>query len=101
MFNISDQEYWYEEARIALRRRLYEYDGKRPHARNVILLVGDGLGLVTLTASRIFKGQRQGKSGESSHLAWDKFPAVALAKVGHPVTVSVPNSRLPDYTKFQ
>uniref|UniRef100_A0A1B6EBV1 alkaline phosphatase n=1 Tax=Clastoptera arizonana TaxID=38151 RepID=A0A1B6EBV1_9HEMI len=77
---VQDQHYWYEEARIALRRRLVEYDGKRPHARNVILLMGDGLGLVTLTASRIFKGQKQGKAGEGSHLAWEKFPAVALSK---------------------
>ncbi|XP_046683718.1 alkaline phosphatase-like [Homalodisca vitripennis] len=34
----------------------------------------------SITAARIFKGQRQGQPGESSHLAWEKFSAVALAK---------------------
>ncbi|KAG8295421.1 hypothetical protein J6590_080870 [Homalodisca vitripennis] len=49
-------------------------------AKDVVPLVGDGLGLATLTAARIFKGQRQGQPGESSHLAWEKFSAVALTK---------------------
>lgn len=47
----------------------------------MILFVGDGMGVATTTASRILSGQRMGKSGEDHELAWDTFPAVALAKV--------------------
>lgn len=51
-------------------------------AKNVVFLVGDGMGASTLTASRIFKGQRRGNQGEEEQLIWDTFPAVAMAKVG-------------------
>ncbi|XP_066257972.1 alkaline phosphatase-like [Euwallacea similis] len=77
---IQDREYWYEQARIALRRRLQYSDDHRPFAKNVILFVGDGMGVATTTASRILRGQRMGNSGEDHELAWDTFPAVALAK---------------------
>jgi hypothetical protein len=50
-------------------------------ARNVILFVGDGMGLATITASRILRGQREGRPGEETRLAWEHFPAVALARV--------------------
>jgi len=50
-------------------------------AKNVVFLVGDGMGASTLTASRIFKGQRRGNQGEEEQLIWDSFPAVAMAKV--------------------
>ena len=33
-------------------------------AKNVILFIGDGLGVPTHTAARIYKGQKQGHSGE-------------------------------------
>ncbi|XP_050537654.1 alkaline phosphatase-like isoform X2 [Daktulosphaira vitifoliae] len=49
-------------------------------AKNVIFLVGDGMGSSTLTASRIFKGQRKGNQGEDEDLLWDTFPAVAMSK---------------------
>lgn len=39
------------------------------------------MGVATVTAARILRGQRQGKQGEEHELAWDAFPAVALAKV--------------------
>ncbi|KAI4458403.1 alkaline phosphatase [Holotrichia oblita] len=76
-----DHEYWYEQARIALRKRLQYATDRRPHAKNVILLVGDGMGVSTVTAARIFAGQRKGKKGEEHELAWDTFPAVGLAKI--------------------
>lgn len=39
------------------------------------------MGVSTVTAARIFAGQRKGKKGEENELAWDTFPAVGLAKV--------------------
>lgn len=79
--SVADQEYWYEQARIALRKRLQYATDRRPHAKNVLLFVGDGMGVSTATAARILRGQRLGKPGEEHELAWDAFPTVALAKV--------------------
>lgn len=77
----AERDYWYEEARSALKKRLAGYEGKAGRAKNVVFLVGDGMGASTLTASRIFKGQRRGNQGEEEELLWDTFPAVAMAKV--------------------
>ncbi|MDX2233073.1 MAG: alkaline phosphatase, partial [Hyphomonadaceae bacterium] len=60
-----------------------------PRARNVIIFVGDGMGVTTVTATRIFAGQRQGKDGESHTLAMDTFPHVALSRTyGHDSQIS-------------
>lgn len=52
----------------------------RGNARNVILFVGDGMSLTTVAAARILAGQRGGGSGEEHRLAWEDFPATALAR---------------------
>ncbi|CAH0559239.1 unnamed protein product [Brassicogethes aeneus] len=83
--SLLDQEYWYEQARIALRKRLQYSNDHRPHAKNVILFVGDGMGVSTSTAARILRGQRMGKQGEDHDLAWDNFPAVGMAKMPNEV----------------
>jgi alkaline phosphatase len=49
-------------------------------ARNVILFVGDGMGISTLTAARIRQGQRAGEDGESTWTAMDRLPFSALVK---------------------
>ncbi len=49
-------------------------------ARNVIIFVGDGMGVTTVTAARIFAGQRQGLDGESYQLTMDTFPHTALSR---------------------
>ena len=49
-------------------------------AQNVILFLGDGMGVSTVTAARIFAGQQQGMSGEEHSLAFDEFDHVALIK---------------------
>ncbi|MDQ3374466.1 MAG: alkaline phosphatase [Acidobacteriota bacterium] len=49
-------------------------------AKNVILFVGDGMGITTLTASRILEGQLRGESGEENSLSFEQFPNVALSK---------------------
>lgn len=82
IYIFSGRDHWYEEARSALKKRLASYEGKMGRAKNVVFLVGDGMGASTLTASRIFKGQRRGNQGEEEQLIWDSFPAVAMAKVG-------------------
>jgi alkaline phosphatase len=49
-------------------------------ARNVILFVGDGMGLTTVAAARILEGQRRGAPGEEHRLAFEEFPHTALAR---------------------
>lgn len=51
-----------------------------PRARNVILFIGDGMGISTVTAARIFDGQARGVDGESNVLPFETFPSVALVK---------------------
>lgn len=41
-----------------------------------------GMGVTTVTAARILKGQLAGKSGEETSLVMDTFPHLALSKVG-------------------
>lgn len=49
-------------------------------AKNVILFVGDGMGISTITAARILAGQQQGLAGEEYQLSFEKFDNVALVK---------------------
>lgn len=60
-------------------------------AKNIILFVGDGMSLTTVTASRIFDGQRKGLLGEENNLSFDKFPFSGLAKT-YAVDSQVPDS---------
>lgn len=55
-------------------------DTEARNAKNVILFVGDGMGVSTVTAARIFDGQSQGMTGEEHWLAFERFPNVALVK---------------------
>ncbi|WP_084420856.1 alkaline phosphatase [Henriciella litoralis] len=51
-----------------------------PHAKNVILFVGDGMGIATVTAARIYAGQRRGLDGESYRLTMESLPYSAFSK---------------------
>lgn len=49
-------------------------------ARNVILFIGDGMGVSTVTATRILAGQRAGVDGASYDLAFDTMPYGGLVR---------------------
>lgn len=49
-------------------------------AKNIILFIGDGMGVSTLTAARIFQGQAAGDEGEENLLSFEAFPHTALVK---------------------
>ena len=51
-----------------------------PRAMNVILFIGDGMGISTVTAARIYDGQSRGEMGEENFLSFERFPNVALVK---------------------
>jgi len=58
-------------------------------AKNVILFVGDGMGISTITAARIHAGQLKGTDGESYRLAMETLPSAALSKTySHDAQVS-------------
>ena len=50
-------------------------------AKNIIVFVGDGLGVSTHTMSRIYKGQKAGSSGEEGSLVWEDWDYSGLIKV--------------------
>ena len=53
-------------------------------AKNVILFIGDGMSIPTLTAARIYKGQQVGGDdtrAERSYLTFERFPHMGHSKV--------------------
>ena len=80
---------WYTMAETRLGDAL---DRPQPatRARNVILFIGDGMSLATVTAARIHEGQLRGETGEENSLSFERFPYTGLAK-----TYNV-NSQVPD-----
>src|SRR5210317_272767 len=65
-------------------------DAHRPTS-NVILFLGDGMGMATITAARIFDGQSRGEPGEENILPFETFPNVALVKT-YKTNQQVPDS---------
>ena len=59
--------------------------------RNLILFIGDGMGVSTVTAARIFAGQLAGGTGEEHSLSFESFPNLALVKT-YTVDRQVPDS---------
>jgi len=70
---------WFREGREAVRRAK-AYRPITDKAKNVILFIGDGMGVSTVTAARILDGQQHGRSGEEGHLSFEDFPNTALVK---------------------
>jgi alkaline phosphatase len=74
--DLSDS--YYVTGSAAVKARAAERAPKQ--AKNVILFIGDGMGVTTITAARIYAGQRQGLDGESYRLAMEKLPWSAFSK---------------------
>ncbi|NXE17151.1 PPBT protein, partial [Lophotis ruficrista] len=87
----KDPEYWRGQAQETLRAALRLQRLNQNVAKNLILFLGDGMGVSTVTAARILKGQLQNRKGEESLLEMDKFPYVALAKT-YNTNAQVPDS---------
>ncbi|MDJ0920364.1 MAG: alkaline phosphatase [Henriciella sp.] len=69
---------YFRRADTAVRSRLA--DDFIPQAKNVILFVGNGMGISTITAARIYAGQKRGADGESYLLHMEKLPHSALSR---------------------
>ena len=80
---------WYTDAKAKLDQKP-RFAGNK-HAKNIILFVGDGMGVSTVTAARILEGQLKGMQGEENNLSFDMFPFTGLAKT-YNVDAQTPDS---------
>lgn len=86
------QNEWYSAAEAKLIKKEQVAQSEQTFkAKNVILFVGDGMGVSTLTASRIMAGQMSGKSGEEGFLSFEEFPYSAQIKT-YNVDAQTPDS---------
>src|SRR4051812_45317893 len=63
-------ETWLKDGQAAIERAKALKPNKKK-AKNVILFLGDGMGVTTLTATRILEGQLRGESGEENRLSFE------------------------------
>ncbi|MFA6041446.1 MAG: alkaline phosphatase [Methylophilus sp.] len=75
----EDAQTWRDKGEAALQAAKKIRPNTKP-AKNIILFLGDGMGISTITASRIFAGQQQGLDGEGYQLAFEQLPYSALSK---------------------
>ncbi|QYJ88937.1 alkaline phosphatase [Shewanella halotolerans] len=78
--SVQTDSHWYKESaeRVSDKATLET----KAKAKNVILFVGDGMGISTLTAARIYQGQQMAgnQGGEENFLSFEKFDHTALIK---------------------
>ena len=74
----ANPAYWRAVGAKALAAQAAAYRGET--AKNVILFIGDGMGITSVSAARIYAGQKAGGLGEDHQLSFERFPAVALSK---------------------
>jgi len=69
---------WFDAGKAAVQKNklLKPNTGK---AKNVILFVGDGMGIATVTAARILDGQQRGFDGEYNRLSFEQLPYSAFS----------------------
>ncbi|KKN70186.1 hypothetical protein LCGC14_0433510 [marine sediment metagenome] len=83
---------WYSAAQTKLTIKTAQAQATQAtKAKNVILFVGDGMGISTLTAARILQGQRNNQSGEEGYLSFEEFPYSAQVKT-YNVDAQTPDS---------
>lgn len=69
-----DGDYWLNVGQETLQQQLHKNQLNQHMARNIILFLGDGMSLPTLTATRVYMG------GEEKSLPFERFPYVGLSK---------------------
>ena len=89
----QQQNPWFGDGQQNILNRLQSQAQLQPEgrAKNVVLFVGDGMGIPTLTAARILGGQRAGGSGEQASLSFEDFPNSAWVKT-YNVDAQIPDS---------
>ncbi|KAH8283353.1 hypothetical protein KR054_008855 [Drosophila jambulina] len=80
----ESSEYWHSASKNLLREKL-NFVRNTNRAKNIILFLGDGMGLATLAAARSYIG------GEELKLSFEEFPFTGLSKT-YSVDKIVPDS---------
>jgi len=78
----EDADYWVRQGEKELEEALNLTPNTKV-AKNIILFIGDGMSLPTVTAARTYKGQLDkstGADGSSAQLFWESFPYRGLSK---------------------
>lgn len=78
--NSDNVNYWTQYNEKRLNRLVNQVPLGHSRARNIIIFIGDGMGIQTVTAGRILKGQLNSRSGEEAELSWEDFPNTGLVK---------------------
>lgn len=82
----SSMKFWNEKAQNKLKHILNQQNKLNTNkAKNVIFFLGDGMGISTVAATRMFTG------GEENYLSFEKFPYYGLSKT-YCVDKQVPDS---------
>ena len=92
--DVTSTNTWFTQAKRRIevaQNRAEAIEIAKGQAKNVILFVGDGLGISTITAARIMAGQQAGLDGEEYELSFDKFPYSGFAKT-YNVDAQTPDS---------
>lgn len=80
IFANQDENAWYEQG-VKLIKDNVKVKPNTDTAKSAVLFLGDGMGISTVTAARIFDGQQKNmKYGEENVLSWEVFPWTALVK---------------------
>ncbi|MCW9015487.1 MAG: alkaline phosphatase, partial [Kangiellaceae bacterium] len=85
---------WYIQAEQGVENTqdsIAEIVKTKGEAKNIILFIGDGMGISTVTAARILEGQNKGMMGEENQLSFEKMPFAGLAKT-YNVDAQTPDS---------
>lgn len=69
-------ERWFQQG----AERAHQLGSGKTQAKNVILFVGDGMSLTTVSAARIYEGQLRQQPGEENQLSFERFPYTAFSK---------------------
>ena len=91
---ISGREEWWENGQEALKKAIERQKLNQNVAKNVIIFIGDGMGVSTVSAARIMEGYDRDDEvpGEQNYLSFEKFPYTGLAKVGCEIYCTVHNA---------
>ena len=85
---------WYVESAAKvedIHTAMTQLSKNRGAAKNIILFIGDGMSIGTVTAARILDGQQKGMSGEENSLSFGHFPFTGLSKT-YNVDAQTPDS---------
>lgn len=72
-------KYWNQKGQKTLLSHLRRMRNNRI-AKNIVFFLGDGMGISTITAARIYSGQLNGLKGENVSFPFEKFPYIGLSK---------------------